>query len=208
MLKLTEKATLAYASVFGLVQDTNLVGHQYSWLGAIVYLAQLVAQPVIAYLLVKFPLGKFMAVTTLCWGISLNCMTAAHDFKGLLVSRLFLGIFEAGVAPAFISLTQMWWRRREQPVRLGSWVSTIDKLRRPELTITVCDERCDEHGGKSLDLRNWTHQISNIERVSDHLLVLWRKCITPTQYPFTNTFCSSSQSHTHQSCFSSFPTPR
>jgi hypothetical protein len=24
-------------------------------------------------------------------------------------------------APAFIAVTQMWYRRREQPVRLGSW---------------------------------------------------------------------------------------
>ncbi|KAK5953152.1 hypothetical protein OHC33_005720 [Knufia fluminis] len=120
-LQALDKATLAYASVFGLVEDTNLVGQQYSWLGAIVYVAQLVAQPAIAYFLVKFPLGKFMAATTLLWGISLTCMTAAHNFSGLLVSRLFLGIFEAGVAPAFIALTQMWWRRREQPVRLGAW---------------------------------------------------------------------------------------
>ena len=120
-LQALDKATLAYASVFGLVKDTNLVGHQYSWLGAIVYLAQLIAQPILAYLLVKFPLGKFMAITTLCWGISLTCMTAANNFTGLLVSRLFLGLFEAGVAPAFIALTQMWFRRREQPLRLGAW---------------------------------------------------------------------------------------
>lgn len=25
------------------------------------------------------------------------------------------------IAPAFIALTQMWWRRREQPLRLGAW---------------------------------------------------------------------------------------
>ena len=29
-LQALDKATLAYASVFGLVEDTNLVGHQYS----------------------------------------------------------------------------------------------------------------------------------------------------------------------------------
>ncbi|KAF4550591.1 MFS-type transporter-like protein 44 [Elsinoe fawcettii] len=112
---------LAIYFLQALDKDTNLVGQQYSWLGAIVYVAQLVAQPVIAYILVKFPLGKFMAATTLCWGISLTCMTAAHNFGGLMASRMFLGLFEAGVAPAFIALTQMWWRRREQPVRLGSW---------------------------------------------------------------------------------------
>lgn len=30
-LQALDKATLAYASVFGLATDTNLVGHQYSW---------------------------------------------------------------------------------------------------------------------------------------------------------------------------------
>ncbi|KAJ9616884.1 hypothetical protein H2200_000604 [Cladophialophora chaetospira] len=120
-LQALDKATLAYASVFGLVDDAGLVGHQYSWLGSVVYLAQLVAQPLIAYILVKFPLGKFLAVIVLLWGIALSSMPAAHSFGSLLVCRLFLGFFEAGVAPAFIALTQMWWRRREQPMRLGAW---------------------------------------------------------------------------------------
>ncbi|KIW18933.1 hypothetical protein PV08_03222 [Exophiala spinifera] len=120
-LQALDKATLAYGSVFGLVEDAHLHGHQYSWLGSVVYLAQLVAQPIIAYMLVKLPLGKFLAIIVLLWGIALSAMPAAHNFGGLLVCRLFLGIFEAGVAPAFIALTQMWWRRREQPVRLGAW---------------------------------------------------------------------------------------
>ncbi|KAJ5480050.1 hypothetical protein N7530_005559 [Penicillium desertorum] len=47
--------------------------------------------------------------------------SAATNFGELLACRLFLGIFEAGIAPAFIAVTQMWYRRREQPVRLSSW---------------------------------------------------------------------------------------
>ena len=81
-LQALDKATLAYSSVFGLVEDTKLVGHQYSWLGAVVYLAQLVAQPLIAYLLVKMPLGKFLAVIVLAWGMVLSIMPAAHNFVG------------------------------------------------------------------------------------------------------------------------------
>ncbi|KAK4942597.1 hypothetical protein LTR10_017726 [Elasticomyces elasticus] len=121
LLQALDKATLAYASVFGLVDDAHLHGQQYSWLGSVVYLAQLVAQPLIAYMLVKLPLGKFLGVIVLLWGIALSTMPAAHNFGGLLACRLVLGLFEAGVAPAFIALTQMWWRRREQPVRLGAW---------------------------------------------------------------------------------------
>lgn len=103
LLQALDKSTLAYASVFGLVEDANLVGQEYSWLGAVVYLAQLVSQPLIAYLLVKVPLGKFVAAIVLLWGISLSAMPAAHNFAGLLVCRLFLGLFEAGVGKRLVS---------------------------------------------------------------------------------------------------------
>ncbi|PYH99267.1 MFS general substrate transporter [Aspergillus ellipticus CBS 707.79] len=120
-LQQLDKSTLSYASVFGLVEKSHLHGQEYSWLGAVVYLVQLVAQPFVAYILVKLPPGKFLACTTLCWGIALTCMTPANSFGGLLVCRMFLGLFEAGIPPAFIAITQMWYRRLEQPVRLGSW---------------------------------------------------------------------------------------
>ncbi|CAG8223341.1 unnamed protein product [Penicillium olsonii] len=120
-LQQLDKSTISYASVFGIVEKANLHGQQYSWLGGSIYLAQLVFQPLVAYLLVKVPLAKFLAASCLLWGIALSCMTAATNFGELLACRIFLGIFEAGIAPAFIAVTQMWYRRREQPVRLSSW---------------------------------------------------------------------------------------
>ena len=62
-----------------------------------VYVAQLVFQPLVAYILVKFPIGKFLAFMVFCWGAILCGMTAAHNFTGLITARLFLGIFEAAV---------------------------------------------------------------------------------------------------------------
>lgn len=96
-LQQIDKTTLSYASVFGLIEDANLHGQQYSWLGSVVYLSQLVVQPLVAYILVKVPLGKFLACTMLFWGIALTCMTPSDTFAKLLVCRLFLGAFEAGI---------------------------------------------------------------------------------------------------------------
>jgi hypothetical protein len=96
-LQSLDKATLSYASVFGLVKGAHLHGLQYSWLGSVVYLAQLVVQPLIAYCLVKLPVGKFLAFTVFSWGAVLSCMPAANRFGGLLVCRMFLGMFEGGV---------------------------------------------------------------------------------------------------------------
>jgi len=96
-LQQLDKSTLSYASVFGLVKNAHLGGQDYSWLGSIVYVAQLVMQPIVAFFLVKLPTGKFAAVMVLCWGIVLSCMSIAKDFKGLMAARFFLGCFEASV---------------------------------------------------------------------------------------------------------------
>jgi sugar phosphate permease len=96
-LQSLDKTTLSYASVFGLIEDTNLKGQEFSWLGSVVYVAQLVFQPLVAYSLVRFPVGKFITVMVFCWGAVLCGMTAAHSFGGLMASRLLLGAFEASV---------------------------------------------------------------------------------------------------------------
>lgn len=124
-LQSLDKTALSYASVFGLENDLNLQGQEYSWCGAIVYVAQLVWQPIIAYMLVKFPLGKFIATMVLCWGATLCGMTASQNFGGLMASRFVLGSFEASVAPTFIALVQMWYRRGEQTNRNAAWYSML-----------------------------------------------------------------------------------
>ncbi|GME22857.1 Major facilitator superfamily [Neofusicoccum parvum] len=124
-LQSLDKTSLSYASVFGLIDDTNLVGDQYSWLGSIVYLAQLVMQPVVAVSLVKFPIGKFTAVMVFCWGATLCGMAAAKNFGGLMATRFLLGAFESSVAPAFIAIVQMWYRRGEQTNRNAAWYATL-----------------------------------------------------------------------------------
>lgn len=94
-----DKTTLSYASVFGLIEDAKLDPNsdQYSWLGSIVYIAQLVMQPLVAYFLVRFPIGKFVGIMVLTWGAILCGMAGATDFKGLMATRFLLGAFEAAV---------------------------------------------------------------------------------------------------------------
>ncbi|KAM0416001.1 hypothetical protein ACHAPT_013056 [Fusarium lateritium] len=116
-----DKATIAYASIFGIIEDTGLKGDQFSWLGSIVYVAQLIAQFPLAWLLVKLPIGRFTSLMVVLWGLTLTLMAAAHTFEALLLARFWLGAFEASIAPSFIAITQMFWRRREQPLRMSYW---------------------------------------------------------------------------------------
>ncbi|KAF7178216.1 hypothetical protein CNMCM7691_006888 [Aspergillus felis] len=116
-----DKSSLSYVSIFGIVEDANLHGKQYSWLGSILYLAQLVMQPIAALLLVKLPTGKLIASAVFLWGSSLAIMAACRDFPSLLGLRFTLGAFEAMIAPSCVAVTQMWWRRGEQTLRTAFW---------------------------------------------------------------------------------------
>jgi MFS family permease len=116
-----DKSSLSYVSVFGIQKDAGLVGKQYSWLGSILYLAQLIMQPLAAFLLVKLPTGKVIAGAVLLWGASLAIMSACTSFPSLLGLRFVLGSFEAMIAPACVATTTMWWRRSEQTLRTAYW---------------------------------------------------------------------------------------
>jgi MFS family permease len=52
-------------------------------------------------------------------------MAAVTNFGGLMAARFLLGSFEAAVAPTFIALVQMWYRRSEQTNRNAAWYSMI-----------------------------------------------------------------------------------
>jgi hypothetical protein len=96
-----DKSSLSYVSIFGLVEDANLVGQQYSWLGSILYFAQLVMQPAAALVLVKLPTGKVIAGAIFLWGSSLAIMAACTDFPSLLGLRFCLGAFESMIGMQF-----------------------------------------------------------------------------------------------------------
>ncbi len=48
---------------------------------------------------------------------------ACKDFKGLIVVRTLLGVFECVCQPAFVYMSTMWYRREEQALVIGAFYS-------------------------------------------------------------------------------------
>ncbi|KAL2862640.1 putative MFS transporter [Aspergillus lucknowensis] len=124
MLQYLDKNSLNFASVYGLEEETNLEGQDYSWLGSIFYFGYLVAQYPAGYALQKLPTGKVLATTTIIWGALLMTTPACTNFAGIAANRFILGFFEAVVNPGFVLMMSMWYTRREQPLRLESYYCT------------------------------------------------------------------------------------
>jgi MFS family permease len=124
VLQILDKSVLGYGSIFGLQKDTGLKGNQYSLVGSIAPIAQLAWQPFSSILIVKVPHRILMPVLVLGWGISQAAMAGCHSYTGLLVTRFFLGLFEGGCLPLFSIITNQWYRRAEQPIRVAAWYGT------------------------------------------------------------------------------------
>ncbi|KAL4888015.1 major facilitator superfamily domain-containing protein [Aspergillus ambiguus] len=118
-----DKQSLSYASVFGMIKELDLHGTQYSWLGSIFYVGQLVAEFPAMYLMSRFPLARFVACTVIVWGGVCMCLAAATTFPSFMGVRFVLGLTEGAVSPAFVTLTSLWYKKNEHPLRIGLWIS-------------------------------------------------------------------------------------
>ncbi|CZR53396.1 related to permease of the major facilitator superfamily [Phialocephala subalpina] len=121
MLQFMDKVSLGYSTQLGLVKDLGLHGSNYSWASSVFYFGYLGWSWPSSYLSVRFPLGRYLAISVVIWGAILMCHGASTNFTTLIVARFFLGVSEAAVAPGFSLLTGMFYKRREQPSRMGVW---------------------------------------------------------------------------------------
>lgn len=73
------------------------------------------------YILQRFPLSRIMGTSIAIWGGLLMCMAAPRSFGGAAAIRILLGCSEALVTPGFVLLISRFYKREEQPLRVGLW---------------------------------------------------------------------------------------
>ncbi|KAH0848173.1 putative transporter [Fonsecaea pedrosoi] len=116
-----DKTTLSYAAIFGIRDDLNLHGTQYSWLSSLFYFGFLAWAFPTNFLMQRLPLGKYLGFNIFMWGFFLMLQAACSSFATLGVLRALAGAAEACSDPSFMLITCMWYTRREQPLRIGLW---------------------------------------------------------------------------------------
>jgi MFS family permease len=105
-----------------LRQDLHLQGNDFSNLVSATYVAIAVWGIPTIYLLQRFPVAKYMAANVVLWGVATACGAAAHDYRTMLVTRVFLGIFEATINPSLMLISGRWYTKPEQAPRFSFWL--------------------------------------------------------------------------------------
>ncbi|KAL4951934.1 major facilitator superfamily domain-containing protein [Aspergillus filifer] len=123
MLSFLDKQTLNYSNAYGLQEDTNMTGDDYSWVSSALYIGWLIGAYPWQLLLQRYPVGRLIGIMLFIWGAVCMLQAAVFNFAGFFAVRFFLGLLEAVVSPAFIILTSMLWTREEQSLRSSYWLS-------------------------------------------------------------------------------------
>jgi MFS family permease len=100
-----DKTTLSYAAIFGIREDLNLHGTQYSWLSALFYFGFLAWAFPTNFLMQRLPLGKYLGFNIFMWGFFLMLQAACNSFTTLAVLRTLAGAAEACSDPSFMLIT-------------------------------------------------------------------------------------------------------
>ncbi|KAB2578542.1 MFS transporter [Lasiodiplodia theobromae] len=119
----TDKTSLSTQAIFGLREDTGLVGQQYSWLTTIFYIAYLCGEFPSNFLLQRWALGRSLSIYMLCWGVCVISIAAAQNWSQLMAIRALQGFFECTISPGFVLVVGSWYRREEHSSRALFWQS-------------------------------------------------------------------------------------
>ncbi|CAH0047325.1 unnamed protein product [Clonostachys solani] len=120
-LQYLDKTLINYANVMGIQEDTQMVGDQFSYMALVFYVTYLAFELPTGYLMQRLPLAKYLGFNVAAWGLMTACTCAAKNFAALVTLRAFLGCFESAVAPGLMLVTTMWYKKKEQPLRVGFW---------------------------------------------------------------------------------------
>ncbi|POS81019.1 allantoate permease [Diaporthe helianthi] len=120
MLMWYDKGILAQAAIFGLREDLKLqVGNRYSFASSIFYIGYLIGCWPLTMLAQRFPVARVVAALVTIWGICVILTAVCFNYRGLYVQRFFLGFLESAVAPIFMLICGGWYKKVEQPMRVG-----------------------------------------------------------------------------------------
>jgi MFS family permease len=120
-MQFLDKVILNYAAVMGINADLKLEGNQFSNVATFLFVGLLVFEIPNIYFLQMVPAAKWLGINVTLWGVATACGAAAFNYQTILVSRVFLGIFEATVGPSLMLISSQWYTKSEQAPRFSFW---------------------------------------------------------------------------------------
>ncbi|KAJ4243856.1 hypothetical protein NW762_014736 [Fusarium torreyae] len=114
-----DRGNIGNAKIEGMDKDLGPVGNQYNIASTIFFVPYIIFEVPSNIVLKKVRASIWLSFLIISWGIVMTCMGVVQNFKGLVVCRVILGVFEAGFFPGAVYIVSTWYPRHELQQRLA-----------------------------------------------------------------------------------------
>ncbi|KAF2169082.1 hypothetical protein M409DRAFT_65369 [Zasmidium cellare ATCC 36951] len=112
----------------------NLTSSQWAWVISVFYFPYMFAEPASTVLLKHFSPSVWMSRIMISWGVISMCQAATQNYAGIIATRFFLGLAEAGYYPGVLLHLAFWFPAKSTALRIaffyacGQFSGTISGL--------------------------------------------------------------------------------
>lgn len=124
LLAFLDRVNIANAKSFHLVQDLKLTGVQYNTALTMFFIPYVAFEIPSNILMKRWTPRIWLSSCMFLFGVVEVCQGLVQGYGGLLATRFFLGVFEAGMFPGCFYLIGMWYKRSEAQRRYSFFFSS------------------------------------------------------------------------------------
>ncbi|ORZ24253.1 major facilitator superfamily domain-containing protein [Absidia repens] len=118
-----DRVNIGNAKLAGIQTDLQVSDDAYNWALSIFFIGYIIFEIPSNMMMKKIGPNKWIPLVMIAWGVTMCAMGALTNTAGLLASRFFLGITEAGLFPGAIYYLSLWFTRQEQATRVAIFFS-------------------------------------------------------------------------------------
>lgn len=124
LLAFLDRVNISNANLYGMSKDLNLKGNQYNIALTIFFVPYILSEVPSNFFLKKMKPHLWLSLCMVLFGAVSIAQGFVRSFGGLVTTRWFLGMFEAGMFPGCFYLLSMWYRREEAQKRYSFFFSS------------------------------------------------------------------------------------
>ncbi|KAK5661773.1 hypothetical protein OQA88_9874 [Cercophora sp. LCS_1] len=114
-----DRVNIGSAKLYGMKEELGLEGYQYQTAVSILFVTYVLFELPSNLVLKKVTPRIWLSFLVFGWGISAIGVGLTRSYTGLLIFRLLIGAFEAGVFPGLAVLLTMFYTRDRLALRIG-----------------------------------------------------------------------------------------
>ncbi|KAL2869603.1 major facilitator superfamily domain-containing protein [Aspergillus lucknowensis] len=123
LLAFLDRGNIGNAKIEGMLDDLHMSGQEYNWCLTVFFFTYVAFELPSNLLLKKLRPSRLLPSLMVAWGIVMTLMGIVTNYHGLLISRLFLGVAEAGLYPGIAYYITLWYPRHLAQYRQAMFFS-------------------------------------------------------------------------------------